>query len=457
MNNRPRIIIAATSSGSGKTTITCGILQALINRNLKVSSFKCGPDYIDPMFHSKVIGAKSKNIDSFFNDENTVRYLMDKSSKEADISVIEGVMGFYDGLAGISTESSSYDVARITNTPVVLVINCKGMSVSILPIIKGFKEYMKDSNVKGVILNQMSGMLYPDVKKLIEENLDVKVLGYVPNLKDIVLESRHLGLVTPDEIGDLRVKLNQLADTLEETLELDEIINLAGKAEALEYEVPEISKVNGNPKIAVAMDEAFCFYYEDNMELLKTMGADIINFSPLRDYKIPDNIDGLILGGGYPELYADKLSENKSMRESIKSAIDNGLPCVAECGGFMYLHDSMEDGEGKPYEMVGIVKGKAFKTSKLNRFGYIKLKAIKDNFLCNAGDEIAAHEFHYWDSTACGDSFNAQKPLRKRNWNCINTGDNLFAGYPHIHYYSNIKFAENFLNKCLKYKGGEEV
>ena len=196
--SKKRVMIAAISSGSGKTTITCGILQALVNRKLKVASFKCGPDYIDPMFHSKVIGARSRNIDSFFNDENTVKYLVDKNSQNADISVIEGVMGFYDGLAGISTKASSYDVARITDTPVILLINCKGMSVSILPIIKGFKEYMKDSNIQGVILNQMSKMLYPEIKKSIEENLDLKVLGYVPNLKDLVIESRHLGLVTPD-------------------------------------------------------------------------------------------------------------------------------------------------------------------------------------------------------------------------------------------------------------------
>lgn len=452
--SKKRVMIAAISSGSGKTTITCGILQALVNRKLKVASFKCGPDYIDPMFHSKVIGARSRNIDSFFNDENTVKYLVDKNSQNADISVIEGVMGFYDGLAGISTKASSYDVARITDTPVILLINCKGMSVSILPIIKGFKEYMKDSNIQGVILNQMPKMLYPEIKKSIEENLDLKVLGYVPNLKDLVIESRHLGLVTPDEIKDLKEKLNELADILEETLEIDEIINLADKSKDLIYNKPEIHKLEDNLRIAVALDEAFCFYYEDNIELLKEMGADIVYFSPLKDERIPDNIHGIIFGGGYPELYAKELSLNKTMIESVKSTVYNGLTCVAECGGFMYLHESMEDDKSQPYDMVGLIKGKAYKTPKLNRFGYIKLTALEDNFLCKKGEEIAGHEFHYWDSTNCGSSFKAQKPLRKRNWECINITDNLFAGYPHVHYYSNMQFPYNFLKKCISYKGG---
>ena len=452
--SKKRVMIAAISSGSGKTTVTCGILQALVNRKLKVASFKCGPDYIDPMFHSKVIGARSRNIDSFFNDENTVKYLVDKNSQNADISVIEGVMGFYDGLAGISTKASSYDVARITGTPVILLINCKGMSVSILPIIKGFKEYMKDSNIQGVILNQMSKMLYPEIKKSIEENLDLKVLGYVPNLKDLVIESRHLGLVTPDEIKDLKEKLNELADILEETLEIDEIINLADKSKDLIYNKPEIHKLEDNIRIAVALDEAFCFYYEDNIELLKEMGADIVYFSPLKDERIPDNIHGIIFGGGYPELYAKELSLNKTMIESVKSTVYNGLPCVAECGGFMYLHESMEDDKSQPYDMVGLIKGKAYKTPKLNRFGYIKLTALEDNFLCKKGEEIAGHEFHYWDSTNCGSSFKAQKPLRKRNWECINITENLFAGYPHVHYYSNMQFPYNFLKKCISYKGG---
>ena len=198
-----RILIGAVNSGSGKTTITCGLMQALINRKLKVSSFKCGPDYIDPMFHSKVIGTDSRNLDSFFNDENTVRYLMKEGMKNSDISVVEGVMGYYDGVSLKDTTASSYEIAKITDTPAILVVNCKGMSISILSVIKGFLEFKKDSKIKGVILNNMSKMIYADIKNLIEKELKVKVLGYVPKLTDCIIESRHLGLVTPNDIKDL--------------------------------------------------------------------------------------------------------------------------------------------------------------------------------------------------------------------------------------------------------------
>ena len=207
-------MIAATSSGSGKTMITCGLLQALVNRKMKVTSFKCGPDYIDPMFHSKVIGTKSRNLDTFFADKNTIYYLMNKATKDMDISVIEGVMGYYDGIGGMSTDASSYDVAKVTDTPVILVINCRGMSLSVLPIVKGFLEFKDNNNIAGVILNEISTMIYLETKKLIEESFNIKVLGYVPTLKDLIIESRHLGLVTPNEITNLKDKLNNLSGSI---------------------------------------------------------------------------------------------------------------------------------------------------------------------------------------------------------------------------------------------------
>ena len=407
-----RVMIAAISSGSGKTTITCGLLQALVNRKLKVSSFKCGPDYIDPMFHTKVIKTKSKNLDSFFYDENTLKYLMDKSMKNTDISIIEGAMGFYDGLSTSSFKGTSYEISKITKTPVILVVNAKGMSRSIVPMIKGFLEYVENSNIKGVILNEISKMIYKDIKDLIEEELNIKVFGYVPNIKDLTIESRHLGLITPSEVKNLEEKLNKLAEVLEETLDIDKIISLANTSKKLDYEkinVPKINlKDNKKIKIAIAYDEAFCFYYEDNINLLKKMGVEIVYFSPIHDKFLPKNINGLILGGGYPELYAKELSNNKSMKESIYNEINNGLITIAECGGFMYLHENMEDINGISYEMVGIIKGKSYKTSKLNRFGYINIKALEDNFLCKKDEIIKGHEFHYFDSTNCGEKFFAE-------------------------------------------------
>lgn len=448
----PRIMIGAPASGSGKTLVTCGILQALVNRGLKVASFKCGPDYIDPLFHSKVIGTMSKNLDTFFSDKDTIKYLFAKTAKEVELSVMEGVMGYYDGAGGTSTLASSYELAVITDTPVILVINCKGMSLSVIPMIQGFLQYKKDSNIIGVILNQMPKSLYLPIKEQIEAELGIKALGYVPFVKELVIESRHLGLVMPGEMKDFRRRLTGLANIFEETLELDEIIKLAKNTGDVFYQVPEIPKVDGELNIAVARDEAFCFYYRDNLELLQDMGANLIEFSPIYDKTLPENTDGLILGGGYPELAADRLSANHSMRESIRNALSDGLPCLAECGGFMYLHMQMEDMSGKSYPMAGSITGKAYKTDKLKRFGYVTLTSNMDQMIADRGEAIAAHEFHYFDSDACGESFTAAKPLRNKQWNCIQGNEHMAAGFPHLYYYSNMKVPFRFLNKCLDRK-----
>lgn len=447
---QPRLMIAATSSGSGKTLVTCGILQALVNRGLKVASFKCGPDYIDPMFHSHILGNKAINLDTFFTEENITKYLFARRAKDAQISIIEGVMGYYDGLAGISLKASSYDLAKTIESPVILVVNAKGASMSVIPIIKGFIEYKSDSRIQGIIINQISKGLYLDIKNKIESELNIKVYGYLPKVQDLVIESRHLGLVTPNEIECLNDKLNKLANLVEETIELDELLTIANTTSTISYSEPHIKKVEGNPQIAIAMDEAFCFYYEDNIQLLKDMGAKIVYFSPLKDKAIPKNCDGLILGGGYPELYAKQLYENVSMKKSIFNAINIGLPCLAECGGFMYLHKEMEDIEGVLYEMSGVIEAKAYKTNSLNRFGYITLTSNNNNIMAKPGDSIAGHEFHYFESTMCGESFLAKKPLRKSNWNCLISNENILVGYPHLYYYSNTDMVNAFLNRCIK-------
>ena len=242
-----------------------------------------------------------------------------------------------------------------------------------------------------------------------------------------------------------------MANVLEDTLEIDEIIKLADGASKINVLKPDIPKVDGEPIIGVAKDVAFCFYYEDNIELLKEMGAKIVEFSPIHDKELPKNLNALILGGGYPELAAKQLSENKTMLESVKKAIESGMPCVAECGGFMYLHESMEDMDSVEYKMVGAIKGKAYRTDRLNRFGYIELTCLEDNIIAKKDTALRGHEFHYFDSTCCGESFRANKPLRKRNWNCINTDNNLVAGFPHLYYYSNIDVAYEFIMSACKY------
>ena len=451
----PRILLTAPASGSGKTLITCGILQALVNRGMKVASFKCGPDYIDPMFHGRVIGTRSRNLDTFFTDTETTRYLFAENAADCDIAVTEGVMGYYDGLGGIRTEGSTYDVAATLNMPSVLIIGCRGASLSILAMIKGFLEYRPDSRIKAVILNQISPMIYGQLKPLIEEELGVKVLGYVPKLTDLNLESRHLGLVLPGEIEALKEKLNRLAAVLEETLDLDAFCALAEDTEELTLQVPEIPVLEEPEKIrlAVAADDAFCFTYQDNLKLLETMGAELVFFSPLQDEKLPEEVDGMILSGGYPELHAKTLSENHSMREAIRKAIEDGMPCIAECGGFLYLHRELEGSDGVFYPMAGVLDAKAYRTDRLGRFGYITLTAEEDQLLGKAGMEIRGHEFHYWDSEQCGNSFHAKKPVGKREWDCVNSSKSLYAGFPHLFFWSNPEAAYEFLKKCEEYHG----
>lgn len=461
----PRVIIGATGSGVGKTTIVCGILKALKNRNKKVLGFKCGPDYIDPMFHEEVMGIPSSNLDLFFCNEDTVKLLIDEKNQEAyrgqgDIGIIEGVMGYYDGIAGISSDASAYDISVKTSTPSILIVDCKGKSVSIDAEINGFVNYKKNSNIQGVILNRISQMLYKDIKKIVEDNTGVKVLGYFPQMTDINLESRHLGLVTASEVVDLKEIIEKLGELAEETIDIDGILELGEKSAILEYDEKNIESTLRRDKshekekirIAVAKDKGFSFYYDANLRLLEKLGAKLCYFSPIKDRGLPENINGIIIGGGYPELYLKDLEKNISMKEDIKIAIEKGMPCYGECGGFMYLHKWIEDENENRFEMVGAIEGGSFPTGKLSRFGYIEVTAQEDSLMCKKGDVFKAHEFHYWDSENTGKSCKAQKPMRKRNWECIISHKNLMAGYPHVHFYSNPAFAKNFMEKARDFK-----
>ena len=337
-----RIMISGVSSGCGKTTVVCAVLQALVNRGLKTGAFKCGPDYIDPMFHSRIIGAKSANLDLHFFSENTLRFLLAKNAAGCDVSVIEGAMGFYDG-AGLTTwKTSAYELALVTKTPVVLVVNARGAALSVLAVIEGFLRFRPESGIRGVILNQCTAMTYASLSAAIEERFGIRCFGFLPRLDECVLESRHLGLVTAGEIRDLREKMQTLAAQAEKTLDIDALLALAHEAEPLDYTpaaLPKKEKI----RLAVARDNAFCFYYEDSLDAVREMGGELVPFSPITDGALPENIDGLYLGGGYPELYAKELGENASMRASVRAALERGVPCIAECGGFMYLTEAIGD------------------------------------------------------------------------------------------------------------------
>ena len=470
-----RFMIAAPKSGSGKTMITCALLQLLKDRGKNVSSYKCGPDYIDPMFHKKVLGVPSKNLDTFFTDEKTtVQLFLDKRA-DGDFAVLEGVMGLYDGLGGIYEQGSSYHLAKVTQTPIILVVDAKGMGKSVLALIAGFLQYDTQHLIKGVLLNRMSKGYYDIIKPLIEKALSVKVVGYFPEQKDIRLESRHLGLVMPDELADIKEQLDELAGRLKKTIDLDMLLDIAVEAEEISdsgnadiYNVKNIGNYDQNEfsqnkaintvNIAVAMDEAFCFYYEDNLRLLEKCGAKLQYFSPLHDTKLPDNCDALLLGGGYPELYAKELSENLSMRNSIKTAFKTGLPTVAECGGFMYLHTYIhniceEDADAQNYVfgMTGALDSECHFKGKLVRFGYIELAEKHNNFL-PPNEKIKAHEFHYYDSTDNGVDCIATKPATGRSYDCVISHDNYWLGFPHLYYPSNPHFAESLVRKAYEYR-----
>ncbi len=443
--NVPRILLAGTNSGCGKTTAVCALLQALVNRGVKTGAMKCGPDYIDPMFHSRIIGAESGNLDAFFYSENTMNYLLSKHAGGKDVTVLEGVMGYYDGIGLDSSSASTYQVARLTHTPVVLVVGAAGAALSVLAVIQGFLDFLPDNQIRGVILNRCSPMAYAGLAKAIRQHFGGRIqpLGYLPNLPQCSLESRHLGLVTAAEVENLHQKLAVLAEQAEKSLDLPGLLALAASAEPISCQ--PVTVPQGPPvRIAVAKDRAFCFYYGENLQLLQELGAQLAYFSPLTDSALPEDVDGLYLGGGYPELYARQLAENVSLRKKLRQALEDGLPCLAECGGFMYL---CRDIAGEP--MVDFLPGRCYDNGRLTRFGYVTLETQQDSLFGPAGMTIPAHEFHRWDATDTGEAFLAQKPSG-RSWQCAFVNQRLYAGFPHIPFYANPETARNFYEACRK-------
>lgn len=465
----PGVLIAATKSGSGKTTITCALLQALKERGIRTRAFKCGPDYIDPMFHKQIIGVPSRNLDTFFSGPEQIRELYQMNSKETDdeaeISVIEGVMGLYDGLGGIREEGSAYHLAEVLGIPIVLVLDAHGMGRSMIPLLFGFLKYDKSHLIRGVILNRTTPMFLQTIAPLIEQELKLPVLGCFPKTQKLVMPGRHLGLVMPDEIDDIRRQLHEAAVQLEKTVDIDRILAIADEAgewetgnEPLTGNRPEPGNepLTGwnrcaNLRLAVAQDEAFCFYYEDNLRMLRESGVTIVPFSPVHDQTLPEDIDGILLGGGYPELHARALAANKKMRKAIRDSITAGMPSVAECGGFMYLHDTLVDKTGASFGMAGVLPAECKDTGKLVRFGYVEIEEKEAGWL-PAATRIRGHEFHYYDSSDNGMDCVAQKPVTGRSWPCIHSAPEHWWGYPHLYYPSNPEFVYHFVAQMRKWK-----
>ena len=451
----PRFMVAAASSGAGKTTIATGLLRCLARRGLDVRAFKCGPDYIDPRYHEAVLGIPCGNLDLFLSTSDEARALLAERASGADIALIEGVMGYYDGIAGTTDEASSYAVAAATDTPVALVVDGSGVSLTLAAVIRGIQEFRADSRICGVIVNRCKKTVFDLLAPVIEAECGVPVLGYVESDDAVALESRHLGLVMAGEVPDLPGRLDALADALEQTIDIDALIALADGASELEFEPSAIEPVCGEGActIAVARDEAFCFYYDESLELLRRLGARLAFFSPLRDEALPADADAVYLGGGYPELHASELAANGEMLASIRSAYEAGMPVFAECGGFLYLKEWLDDPDGMRWPMAGLLDGGARYAGRLTRFGYIEMTARCDGMGISVGDVLRAHEFHYYDSDGNGTAFHAVKPHSSRAWDCMVVQQRLVAGFPHLYLPSCPKFARGFVEAALAYRG----
>ena len=454
---KPRLLLAAPASGSGKTSVTCALLEVLRRRGYRPVSFKCGPDYIDPMFHRAVLQVPSWNLDSFFTEEPLLKALFQEHAKEGDIAVIEGVMGYYDGLGGTSEKASTYEIAALTDSPVILVADARGASVSLAAQIRGLMDFKEDHHIAGIILNRVSPMFAPRLKQVVEEHCGVPVVAALPEKKDLVMPSRHLGLCQPEEREDIRQWISDMADLMEENGDMDLLIKLAESApELTEVRMPEMQISGGPVRIAVAKDEAFSFYYEENLELLKKLGAELCFFSPLRDKCLPEGTEGLILGGGYPELHAEELSRNRALHRQIRQLLQNGLPVIAECGGFLYLQSTLHAGE-KDHPMLEVFPGRGEKKERLVRFGYIEAETKKASVYGPAGTRLKGHEFHYYDTDHNGSDLICRKPGSGREYEAGILSGSMAAGFPHFYFYSNPRAASNFLDACRRYSAGRKA
>jgi len=444
-----QFLLAAPRSGSGKTTMTCALLMALKRRGCAPCAFKSGPDYIDPMFHRAVLGVESRSLDLFFSAPETVRALYAKGAAGHGAAVCEGAMGFYDGLGGVSDRASAWHLADTLDLPVLLVVEPKGQSLTLAAELKGLVNFRTPSHIAGILLNNCTARMHALLAPMLEKETGLPVLGFLPKLPEAVIGSRHLGLYTAAEVENLQQKLALLADAAEEHIDWPRLLALCEK------EPPALPEKAPQPparvRIAVAQDEAFCFTYAETLEAFRDAGAEVVFFSPLRDTALPENIGGLYLPGGYPELHARELSGNTSLLREIKRKIESGLPTAAECGGFLYLGQSLTDAEGQSWPMAGVLPGEAKDAGRLVRFGYATLSADSDSLLFRAGESFPIHEFHHWDSTANGTALAAKKPVGGAEWRCGFIDEHFYAGFPHL-YWAGTPLPQRFAAAAENYR-----
>lgn len=437
------LVISSNSSGGGKTTVTLGIMKALMKKGFDVQGYKVGPDYIDPAFHSHITGKASRNLDLFLMGEEGVKASFSRGI--GDLGIVEGVMGLYDG-KGIDSKYSTAHVAKVLNLPILLVISPKAQSATLCAELNGLLNFEK-VNIVGVIFNNISEKYYKLLKAAVEKNCNTKVFGYVPKNEKLSLKSRHLGLVQSSEVDDLNEKIDLCSDLILEHVDVENLLNYFEKTEDYDdgYHLE-----NRGIRIAVAYDKAFSFYYKENLELLEEAG-EVIYFSPLEDKGLPENIDFLYIGGGYPEVFIEELSKNKLMLNSIKENLEKGLKCYCECGGLMYLTEAIESVDGKKiFQTVGFFKGTTHMTKTLQNFGYARLKVEKNNTVLPAGTQINCHEFHKsYVNLEDEKIYLLTKEMYNgelKTWKCGYVKNSTLGAYGHIHFFGNL----DMLKKLLK-------
>ena len=442
----PQLMAAAPASGSGKTTVVCALLRALRRRGLDPCAFKCGPDYIDPMFHRAALEVPSCNLDLYLTDPARLRQLYSAHLAGHGAAVVEAAMGYYDG-AGLTDAASGWQTADTLGLPVLLVVRPGGASLTLAAQIKGLQAFRPDSHLAAILLNGCSASYADRLAPLLERETGLPVVGCLPTLEAARLPSRHLGLYTAGEIQDLSPRLDALADALEAGADLDKLLAVCRRP------APVSAPAQAAPvraRIAVARDEAFCFCYPETLETLARAGAECVFFSPMRDAALPE-ADALYLPGGSPELYAETLSKNAPLRRAVAAAVAAGMPAVAECGGFLYLGQTLADEAGSVWPMAGVLPGDGFRAGRLVRFGYADLTAREDSLLFRAGERVPVHEFHHWDSTCPGDALEAEKPDGRR-WRCGFAGPRLYAGFPHLYLAGRPRLAERLVSAAAAWR-----
>lgn len=454
----PRVIIAGTNSGVGKTTLTAGLILALKKRGLNVQPFKAGPDYIDASYHSFVSGRSCRNLDTWMLSNDTVLELFERQAKASDISIVEGVMGLYDGFQ-VKEEGSSAYLAKILKCPVILVVDARSLSRSAAAVVLGYREFDRNVDLRGVILNNIgSSSHYRSVKYAIEKTTGLAVLGFLPKDKSLILPERHLGLVPVEEKKPLEDFLKRAQELVEKNVDVNAVISVSRVAPRLPVFKKKLFNQKPVPEqinIAVAKDAAFNFYYQDNLDILAHHGVKIIEFSPLKDKILPENAAGLYIGGGFPEFFARELAKNTGLKKDIFRRAKEGMPIYAECGGLMYLMKDITDFRKKNFPMVGIFEFTARMNGRLAALGYVNIEAIKNNILSSKNAKLKAHVFHW--SYASGPAKKTQFAYRvkKNGRDAVWDGFlkwNVLASYAHFHFGSNPGLARNFIYNCKTYE-----